>query len=448
MGEYSALILAAGIGKRMKSDRPKVLAEICGKPLLAHIISAVEASGISRIGIVTGYKGETVREKIGGGYDYYDQPVQLGTAHAVRCAFDFVKGTKGALLVLCGDAPLIDPESLCAFMDFYARGNLSLGVLTAVLDDPRSYGRIVRKDGRLKKITEMKDCTQEELEIREVNSGAYLFDAAKLAEMLGEVKSENNQHEYYLTDTVELFLKAGYKADAFASENKDIVLGANDCADLSECERIMREKINRMHMLQGERLVDPSHTYIDAGVEIGKGSVIYPNTLITSGSVIGEDNVILSCRIHASVIGNNNTIDTSTIEESHVAHHCRIGPYVHLRPHSDIKNNVKLGNFVEVKNSVIDEKSSVAHLTYVGDGDVGKRVNLGCGVVFANYDGKSKYRTVVEDDAFIGCNTNLIAPVRIGKRALIAAGSTITKDLEDDSFAIARSRETIKQKKQ
>lgn len=448
LNNYSALILAAGIGKRMKSDQPKVLSEICGKALLEHIIASVEASGISRIGIVTGFKGDTVREKIGSKYAYYDQPQQLGTAHAVQCAADFVQGCEGTLLILCGDAPLIDAETIRDFAAYYEANDLSLGVLTAELDDPLSYGRIVRTDGKLKKITEKKDCSEAELAIGEVNSGTYLFDAEKLAETLKEISCENNQCEYYLTDTLELFLKKKYKADAFICNNKDIVRGVNDCIDLSACERIMREKINRKHMSEGVRMIDPASTYIDAGVSIGKGCVIYPNTFVTSGSIIGENNVIIASRIHASIIGNNNTVDTSTIEEASVADHCRIGPYAHLRPHTQIKDGVKLGNFVEIKNSVIGEKSSVAHLTYIGDGDVGKRVNFGCGVVFANYDGKIKYRTAVDDDSFIGCNTNLIAPVKIGKRVLVAAGSTITKDLEDDTFAIARCKETIKQRKQ
>ncbi len=441
---YSAIVLAAGLGTRMKSDLPKVLHKICGISLVEHVLINLKEIHIDHIAVVTGHRHELVEKELGEGYVYCFQKEQLGTAHAVMQAESFLRSHKGRVLVLCGDAPFQDSKSLSDFIDYCEQKELDLGVLTAELEDPAGYGRIVRENGTLSKIVEKKDCSAEQLTIKEINSGTYCFDTEKLLDCLCEFKTNNAQGEYYLTDSIEIFLQKNYKVDAFKSRNPDIIRAANTMAELYDCEKLMREKINLMHMLDGVRLIDAASTYIDRGVSIGKGTVIYPNTSISGNSAIGSNNTILSSRIDNCVVGDNNVIDNSTLESSYIGNDVHIGPYAHLRPNSRLDDHVKIGNFVEVKNSVMGENSKASHLTYIGDGEVGKDVNLGCGIVFVNYDGKNKYKTIIEDGAFIGCNVNLIAPIKVGRNAFVAAGSTISKDVEDNALAIERSKLIVK----
>lgn len=443
--EYvSALILAGGLGTRMKSDKPKVLHEICGETLLKHVILNVEEAGIEDIGVVVGYKAEMVKEMTGDKYSYFLQCEQLGTGHAVMMAKEFLKDKKGKILVLCGDAPLINKDIINDFVKYSYDNELDLGVLTAILDDAKSYGRIVRKNGRLEKIVELKDANKNETEIKEVNSGTYIFDIEKLLKHLDELSTNNAQNEYYITDMIEIFKDNDYNVDAFAASEGNIIEAANNRYELSKCEELFREKINKELMLDGVTIIDPKSTYIDRNVKVDTDTVIYPNTIIKKGSVIGKENIIYSSRIENSIIGNNNKIDNCVIVDAKVNDNNQIGPYVHLRPNADIKDNTRLGNFVEVKNSSIGNGTKVSHLTYIGDGDIGENTNVGCGVVFVNYDGKKKYRTKVGDNCFVGCNVNLVAPINIDDNVYIAAGSTLTDDVEKDSLAIARSRQTVK----
>ncbi len=441
---YSAIVLAAGLGKRMKSDLPKVLHKICGSTLAEHVLMNLEEADLFRVAIITGHQHELVEQTLGDQYSYYHQQPQLGTAHAVMQAKNFLSEHPGKVIVLCGDAPLQSGACLKDFISFCDEQHLDLGVLTAELEDPAGYGRIIRTNGILSKIVERKDCSPEEASIREINSGTYCFDTEKLIEILGEIGNQNAQNEYYLTDAVELFIKKGYRVNAYKSNDPQIVMAVNNLYELHECESAMRQQINRRHIMNGVRLIDPSASYIDRKATIAAGTVIYPNTIITGNTEIGSDNTIIASRIDNSKIGNGNEIDTSTIEQSDVANSVHIGPYAHLRPNSSIGSSVKVGNFVEVKNSSVGENTKISHLTYVGDGEVGRDVNLGCGIVFVNYDGKSKYKTIVEDGAFLGCNVNLIAPVKVGKHAFIAAGSTITDDVQEDALVIARSKAVTK----
>ena len=439
-----ALILAGGLGTRMKSDKPKVLHEICGESLLGHVCLNVRDAGIDDVGIVVGYRADMVREAMGEGYEYYLQEQQLGTGHAVMMARDFLEGKKGKTVVLCGDAPLISGEVIRDFAAFSEENGLDLCVLTAVLDDAKSYGRIVRKDGKLERIVELKDCDDEQKLIREVNSGTYIFDTEKLLKHLDDLSTDNAQKEYYITDLIEIFLENGYSVDAYAASKGNIIEAANNRYELSKCAKLLRDEINMKHMLEGVTIIDPDSTYIERGVTIGADTVIYPNTIIKKGSVIGSENTIYSSRIEGSEIGDANLIDNCVIKKTKIGNGNEIGPYVHLRPDTNITSGTRIGNFVEVKNSTVGENTNVSHLTYVGDGDVGKNGNIGCGVVFVNYDGKNKFRTVIGDDCFIGCNTNLIAPITLGDGVYVAAGSTLTDDVEDGSFAIARSRQVVK----
>lgn len=440
----SALILAGGLGTRMKSEKPKVLHEICGETLLKHVILNVEEANIDDIGVVVGYKADMVKEVTGEKYSYYLQEEQLGTGHAVMMAKEFLKNKKGKILVLCGDAPLINKNVINDFINYTDENSLDLCVLTAILDDAKSYGRIVRKDDRLEKIVELKDANEEQANIKEVNSGTYIFDVEKLLKHLDELSTNNAQKEYYITDMIEIFKNNGYNVDAFAAKESSIVEAANNRYELSKCEELLREEINKQHMLEGVTIINPKATYIDRNVKIGVDTVIYPNTIIKKGSIIGERNEIYASRIENSCIGDENKIDNCVITDAKVSNQNQIGPYVHLRPNADIKDGTRLGNFVEVKNSTIGNGTKVSHLTYVGDGEIGENTNVGCGVVFVNYDGKNKYKTKVGNNCFVGCNVNLVAPITIEDNVYIAAGSTLTDDVEKNSLAIARSRQTIK----
>lgn len=440
----SALILAGGLGTRMKSEKPKVLHEICGETLLKHVILNVEEANIDDIGVVVGYKADMVKEMTGEKYSYYLQEEQLGTGHAVMMAKEFLKNKKGKILVLCGDAPLINKNVINDFINYTDKNKLDLCVLTAILDDAKSYGRIVRKDGKLEKIVELKDANEEQANIKEVNSGTYIFDVEKLLKHLDELSTNNAQKEYYITDMIEIFKNNDYNVDAFAAKESSIVEAANNRYELSKCEELLREEINKQHMLEGVTIINPKATYIDRNVKIGVDTVIYPNTIIKKGSIIGERNEIYASRIENSCIGDENKIDNCVITDAKVSNQNQIGPYVHLRPNANIKDGTRLGNFVEVKNSTIGNGTKVSHLTYVGDGEIGENTNVGCGVVFVNYDGKNKYKTKVGNNCFVGCNVNLVAPITIEDNVYIAAGSTLTDDVEKNSLAIARSRQTIK----
>lgn len=440
----SALILAGGLGTRMKSNKPKVLHEICGETLLKHVILNVEEANIDDIGVVVGYKADMVKEMTGEKYSYYLQEEQLGTGHAVMMAKEFLKNKEGKTLVLCGDAPLINKDVISDFINYTEENNLDLCVLTAVLDDAKSYGRIIRKDGKLEKIVELKDANEQQANIKEVNSGTYIFDTKKLLKHLDELSTNNAQKEYYITDMIEIFKNNGYNVDAFATKESKIVEAANNRYELSKCEELLREEINKQHMLEGVTIINPKATYIDRNVKIGVDTVIYPNTIIKKGSIIGKGNEIYASRIENSCIGDENKIDNCVITDAKVMNNNQIGPYVHLRPNANIKNETRLGNFVEVKNSTIGNGTKVSHLTYVGDGEIGENTNVGCGVVFVNYDGKKKYKTKVGNNCFVGCNVNLVAPITIEDNVYIAAGSTLTEDVEKNSLAIARSRQTVK----
>ena len=275
----------------------------------------------------------------------------------------------------------------------------------------------------------------------------YIFDTKKLLRHLDDLTTDNAQNEYYITDLIEIFKNEGYAVDAYAAGDGSIIEAANNRAELAGCAKLLRARINHGHMLEGVTIIDPDNTYIERGARIGRDTVIYPGTIIRKGCVIGENNTIYSSRIENSEIGNGNLIDNCVIKSARIGNENEIGPYVHLRPDADVKNGTRIGNFVEIKNSSVGDNTNVSHLTYVGDGDIGKNGNIGCGVVFVNYDGQKKFRTVVGDNCFIGCNTNLIAPISIGDNVYVAAGSTLTDDVEEGSFAIARSRQTVKKEK-
>ncbi len=415
-----SIILAAGEGKRMKSALPKVLHEICGLPMAEWVRRACAFAQNGTL-MVVGNGADEVKARITC-TDFALQPQQLGTCHAVLCAREKLEKLDGYALVLAGDMPLLKEETLRALADA-AEGHAA-ALLTSELDDPTGYGRIVREGGRVKAIVEQRDATAEQLAICEVNVSAYCFKLRSLLDCLKKVGTSNAQGEYYITDCIAM-LKDVVALKAPAEE----CMGVNDRIQLAECAAIMRRRINRAHMLSGVTLIDPETTYIGADVTIGADTLIYPGNVLEGSTSIGCGVTLYpNCRIIDSAVGDG-------------AH---IGPLVHLRPNARVGKNCRVGNFVEIKNSSVDDGSKVSHLTYVGDSDIGKDCNVGCGVVFVNYDGIKKHRSKVGDNVFIGCNTNLISPVNVGNGAYIAAGSTITDDVPDGALAIARERQTNK----
>ncbi|OPJ55079.1 bifunctional UDP-N-acetylglucosamine diphosphorylase/glucosamine-1-phosphate N-acetyltransferase GlmU [Alkalithermobacter paradoxus] len=441
-----SIILAAGQGTRMKSKIPKVLHKVCGKEMVNHVIDVAKDAGVNENIVVIGHGGDKVKENIPNEVKIAIQEKQLGTGHAVLMAKEYIDDNS-LIVVLCGDTPLIKSETLNNLFNYHKENGYKATVLTTKIDNPTGYGRIIRdSDNNLLKIVEQKDANEEEKKVNEINSGIYSFDGKALLQSLSKLSNNNAQGEYYLTDVIEILRNDGYKVGAYMGSTIEELMGVNSRVDLSKAEKVMRRRINEYHMSNGVTIIDPENTYIESDVKIGMDTTIYPGAVICSKTSIGEDCIIgQNSRIENSDIGNNVEVQISTIIDSKVGDNSTIGPYAYLRPNSDIGKNVKIGDFVEVKNSTIGDNSKASHLSYIGDAQVGKNVNIGCGVVFVNYDGKNKHKTVIEDDAFIGCNANLVSPVKIHEKSYIAAGSTITEDVPKESLAIARQRQTVKE---
>ncbi|QPA30999.1 bifunctional UDP-N-acetylglucosamine diphosphorylase/glucosamine-1-phosphate N-acetyltransferase GlmU [Thermaerobacillus caldiproteolyticus] len=442
-----AVILAAGQGTRMKSKQYKVLHPVCGKPMVQHVVDQVLQLGLEKLVTVVGFGAEQVKAQIGDKSEFAFQQEQLGTAHAVMQASHYLQDEDGVTLVVCGDTPLITAETMKALLEHHLATNAKATILTAVTEDPNGYGRIIRnRDGHVEKIVEHKDATEEERAIKEINTGTYCFDNKSLFEALRNVSNNNVQGEYYLTDVIEILKTKGEIVSAYQAHSFEETIGVNDRIALSRAEKIMRERINRKHMINGVTIIDPEHTYISLEAEIGRDTVIYPGTIIEGKTVIGEDCIIgPHSEIKNCSVGNGTTIRHSVAHDSEIGNDVTIGPFAHIRPSSKISDEVRIGNFVEIKKSTFGKGSKASHLSYIGDAEVGANVNLGCGSITVNYDGKNKYMTKIEDGAFIGCNANLIAPVTIGKGAYVAAGSTITDDVPGNALSIARARQVNKE---
>ena len=444
---FTSVILAAGMGTRMKSKMPKVLHKVCGKPLSKWVIDASEAAGADKVCAVVGHKAETVKEVLGDVCEFALQAEQKGTGHAVMQAIDVIKNSKGEVVILNGDTPLITAETINKAIEYHKNNGNQATVITAILDDATGYGRIVRdNDGSVLKIVEQKDASKEEKKINEVNSGMYVFDAQSLVYALDKITPNNAQGEYYLTDTLEILLSAGKKIGGYAISDNDEIRGINDRVQLNEAEKIMQKRINEYHMRNGVTMRNPESVYIEDGVEIGNDTEICQNVTIKSGTKIGSDCVIGSgSMLDRAVIHDGVDVLSSVILESEVDEGTHVGPFAYIRPNCQEGKEVKVGDFVELKNSNIDDGTKISHLTYIGDSDVGKRVNFGCGTVTCNYDGKKKYRTTIGDDCFVGCNTNFVSPINVGDGVYIAAGSTITEDIPENSLSIARARQVNKE---
>lgn len=446
MEHLMAVVLAAGEGKRMKSKNSKVVHEIYGKALIEWVYNSVKKAGIDECVAIVGHRADQVKECLGNNVQYAVQDKQLGTGHAVMQAEANLKGKEGYVFVLCGDTPLVTSETISNTIKFHKQNGNSATVITAVLNDAGGYGRIVRNnDGNVSKIVEHKDASDSEREIKEVNSGMYCFTINDLMQSLKELNNNNSQGEYYLTDTIEILINKGMKVGALVVEDENEILGINDRVQLAQASEILKGRILNRFMASGVTIIDSGNTYIDEEANIGIDTIIYPGTIISGKTTIGEDCIIgPNSRIVDSKIANGVEVNNSVILESSVGDKTHVGPFAYIRPGSKVGKKVKVGDFVEVKKSVIGDNTKISHLTYIGDAEIGKNVNLGCGVVVVNYDGKKKHKTVVGDNSFIGCNVNLVSPVEVKKNAYVAAGSTITDEVPENSLAIARCRQEIK----
>lgn len=447
MEELSAIVLAAGEGKRMRSNQPKVLHQVCGKALVEWVCDAAFEAGIQKCITVVGHKAEEVMAYMGQKVQFALQKEQLGTGHAVMQAQPLIKDAQGYVIILCGDTPLIKGSTVKKALDYHISSGNAATVITTELEDATGYGRIIRDaSGQVKKIVEHRDTNEQEKAVREINSGIYCFTVKHLLDALNQLNNHNSQGEYYLTDTIEILIAEQFKVGALKIDDSTELLGINNRIQLSQAEAIMQKNIVNKHMENGVTIMAPATTLIHSNVEIGGDTIIYPGCIIEGDTKIQENCMIgPNSRIINSIVEDNVEIQYSVVVDSYVGRDTHIGPFAYLRPGSKIGKEVKIGDFVEVKNAVIGDKSKVSHLTYIGDAEVGKNVNMGCGTVVVNYDGQKKHKTIIGDNAFVGCNTNLVSPVVVNENAYIAAGSTITDEVPKDSLAIARQRQIIKQ---
>ncbi|HEV2835047.1 MAG TPA: bifunctional UDP-N-acetylglucosamine diphosphorylase/glucosamine-1-phosphate N-acetyltransferase GlmU [Pyrinomonadaceae bacterium] len=434
--------MAAGLGTRMKSRRAKVLHELAGRPLIAHVVRTAQSLDPETILVVVGHQAEEVEQaalaEVGELASFVVQEKQRGTGDAVESARARFEATDSLVLVLSGDVPLIRAETLRNLIQHHRATGAACSILAVRLENPTGYGRIVRDEqGNFQKIVEQKDATEEERKVREINSGIYCFEAADLFRALKRVEPKNEQGEYYLTDVAEIILSTGRKVEVFTHSDPREVSGINTRAELAEFENLLRRNAIRRLMIEaGVTFIDPSHAYISPEAEIGRDSIIYPDVTIEGKSVIGDNCVIRAgVRITNSRLGDNVTVkDHSIIVDSEVASNCSVGPFAHLRMNATLEEKATVGNFVEVKKSRLKRGAKAMHLTYLGDATIGERTNIGAGTVTCNYDGVRKHETVIEDDVKIGSDTMLVAPVRVGSRSVTGAGSVVTKDVPPDSL--------------
>ncbi|KRN12467.1 Bifunctional protein glmU [Fructilactobacillus fructivorans] len=446
MSSKNTIILAAGKGTRMKSKLYKVLHRICGKSMVDHVLTQVSQLDMDNIITIVGYGAEDVENELGNRCEYVVQDQQLGTGDAVARAEGLLKDSDGETLVISGDTPLFTAATLKQLFEYHEQKKATATILTSQAPDPTGYGRIVRNNlGIVEKIVERKDATSEEQGIHEINTGIYVFDNQALFEALHKINNDNAQGEYYLTDAIEVLKNEGRTIAAYKMANFNESMGVNDRIAQARATHIMQDRINRYHMKNGVTIVNPDATYIDSGIKIGQDTIIEPGVQLQNGTEIGSNCVIgAHSKISGSKIHDNVHVFSSVIEDAEMMPGSDIGPNSHLRPGAEIGKNVHIGNFCEVKSATIGEGTKMGHLTYVGNAKLGKHINIGCGVIFANYDGAHKHTSTVGDDSFIGSNSNLIAPVHIADHTFIAAGSTITNDMNQYDMGIARERQTNK----
>jgi bifunctional UDP-N-acetylglucosamine pyrophosphorylase/glucosamine-1-phosphate N-acetyltransferase len=444
MKNTAVVVLAAGEGTRMKSSLPKVLHKVCGKSMISWVMESIMGFKPHSTYIVVGHKAELVKESSAReGISFIEQKKRLGSGHALMQVEQKLKNFQGNILVMCADTPLVKTSTLSVLLNFHSREKNSATVLTVINENPFGYGRILRSPtGQVEKIVEEKDASREIKKIKEINSGIYCFESPLIWGALKDIRSENAKKEYYLTDVIDILNKQGKKVGGCTICGVNEVMGVNSRVDLSAAEKAKRFEILEKLMVSGVTIIDPSTTYISADAAIGMDTVILPGTTIEGKAIVGSNCTIgPSAFISDSTIGDMVEVRSSYIFGSNIGSEAKIGPFSHIRPGTVLRKGVKVGNFSEVKKSTIDEGSKVNHLTYIGDAEIGKSVNIGAGTITCNYDGVKKHKTTIGDRAFIGSNVNFVAPVKIGSDALVGAGSTITEDVPAKALAIARARQ-------
>ena len=451
----NVLVMAAGLGTRMKSNRAKVLHELGGSPLIAHVVRAAQALEPQAILVVVGHQAEEVEKaavaEVGDLARFVTQAQQRGTGDAVESARSALENSDSLVLILSGDVPMIKTETLRKLIEHHNNAGAACTILSVRLENPAGYGRIIRdQNDSFQKIVEHRDATEEQRLVKEINSGIYCFDAKELYRALRKVEPANDQGEYYLTDVAEIILASGATVSVYVHGDSREVFGINTRAELAEFENLIRRSAIRKLMLEdGVTFIDPSHAYISAEAQIGRDTIIHPNVTIEGKTIIGERCIILSgARITNSRLGNNVVVkDYSIVVDSQLEANCAVGPFAHLRMNAVLEEKATVGNFVEVKKSRLKRGTKAMHLTYLGDATIGERTNIGAGTVTCNYDGKNKHETIIEDEVKIGSDTMLVAPVRVGARSMTAAGSVVTKDVPPDSLVAgvpAKVKKTLK----
>jgi len=445
-----AVILAAGKGTRMKSSRAKALFPLCGKPLAYYPVRAVREAGIERVVLVVGYQADAVRQAVGDGVDYAMQHEQLGTGHALLSAEETLRGFTGTVFVHCVDAPLLPSEIIAELLAAHRQSGNAATILTTRAANPGNYGRIVRTpSGNVARIVEARDATAEELALKEINAGTYCFEAPLIFELLHAITPDNDQREYYLTDVIALLCERRQPVGALVAPDEATVAGINDRVQLAEAEVYLRDQIRKQHMYNGVTIFDPASTFIDEGVTIGRDTEIHPFTHIYAGTSIGEECTIgPSSQLFAAKIEDRVEVISSRVEHSTIRQGAKVGPFSHLRPKCDIGPGAHIGNYSELKNTVVGAHSRVHHVGYLGDTTLGEDVNIGAGTITCNFDGKKKSETHIGNQAFIGSGNLIVAPIAIGDHALTGAGSVVTHDIPAGKVAfgvparVVRDRET------
>lgn len=454
MRRLAAIVLAAGQGVRMRSKLAKVLHPVCGRPMALYAVDLAETLAKGRVAVVVGHQAEKAKDLLADRkIDLVVQARQLGTGHAVAQAQSVFQGRGGnawsglRFVILSGDTPLLTVTTVQALIAAHERERATVSMLTAHLDRPAGYGRIVRgRDGSVWKIIEDRDASPSERRLTEVNAGTYVVEGEFLFPALAALKPANAQKEYYLTDIVEAAIRQGKKVAASIASHPVEALGINTRAELAEAERVLRGRVRQRLMDAGVTFLAPETSFVDAGVKIGRDSVIHPHTTLEGRTAVGEDCVVRShSRLVESVLGDGVTVlDGCVIEDSRLEDGCSVGPFAHLRPGTVVRRNARVGNFVELKKTDLGEGSKANHLSYLGDARIGKRVNVGAGTITCNYDGLNKHQTVIGDDVFIGSDVSLVAPVTVGRGAMIGAGSVVTQDVAADALALGRARQVVK----
>ncbi|MDR2749180.1 MAG: bifunctional UDP-N-acetylglucosamine diphosphorylase/glucosamine-1-phosphate N-acetyltransferase GlmU [Clostridiales bacterium] len=439
-----AIILAGGAGTRMKSNLPKCLHKVLGRSMIDTVIATAKSAGVEELVVVTGHEGQMLRDSIKESVVFTEQKQQLGTGHAVMTAIDYVS-PEDTVLVLYGDLPLVTHQAIARLAEQHLKEQNAVTVMSTIVDNAFGYGRIIYKHGKFPRIIEQKDLTPQQMEIKEINTGIYLFSGNALLDALPLIRNENAAKEYYLTDALEIIQSNGLKAGVYCCPDPEQFMGVNTRVQLAKATEALKRRRNEEFMDSGVTMIDPSSVWIGHDVTIGVDTLLHPGVMLEGSTRIGAACEIgPNTRIVDSAIGDCVTVSYSVILKSTVGSHADIGPFAYIRPNSKVGEHCKVGDFVEVKNSTIGDYTKASHLTYIGDSDVGEHVNFGCGTVTVNYDGEKKHRTVIKDNAFIGCNTNLVAPVTVEEGAYTAAGSTITQDVPEKSLSIARARQVNK----